>query len=87
MYTIRLIFAQWKCSYPGELMPNVVDSWDEYLMEDNHDGFAESLARHEARVGTDYEWVRCLDVQVPFDIIESLADVPILSTLWKQVGQ
>jgi hypothetical protein len=83
---IRLIVAQYKCHYPGEFMPNVVDAWDEYVLEDNDRGYQEALAKHEAMVPNGYEWVRELDVTVPDDVIEGLADVPQLTTLWKQVS-
>lgn len=81
---IRLIVAQYKEMYEGELMPNIVDAWDEYALEDNGVGYDEALAKHKAREGADYEWVRELDVTVPDDVIDSLAAVPMVSTIWKQ---
>lgn len=85
MYRIRLIIAQWKCSYPGELMPNVVDAWDDYVLQDNWDGYEEALKSHRDRVGTDYEWVRELDVQVPESVVSALAFVPSVAATWKAV--
>jgi hypothetical protein len=77
---IRLIIAQYKQSYPGEYMPNVVDAWDEYVLEDNWQGYEEALAKHKAGEGTDYEpnGVKELIVTVPDDVITGLFDIPVV---------
>ena len=74
---VRLIFAQYKQGYPGELCPNVVDAWDEYALDENYSGFEESLKKHEALVGEEYEWVKCLNVRVPDDAIYALPVIPL----------
>lgn len=78
---IRLIIAQYKERYPGEYMPNVVDAWDEYVLEDNWEGYQESLAKHKAREDSDYEAVRELIVTVPDEAILKLFkdDVPVVA--------
>jgi hypothetical protein len=75
---INLIVAQYKQAYDGQYMPNVVDAWDEYVMEDNHKGFYDSLCEHEARVNKDYDWVRVLVVEVPDDVVTNLATPPVV---------
>lgn len=68
---IRLIVVQYPQRYEGELMPNIVDAWDEYVLEDNYVGFEEALQRHQAMAGpsTDsnraYDAVSVLDVEIP----------------------
>lgn len=83
-YDVTLVIAQYTQRYAGEYAPNVVDAWDEYVIADNNEGFNESLAKHEARVGKDYEWVRTLVVTIPQDVVFSLADPPTVRTTWKQ---
>lgn len=73
---IHMIVVQYNQRYPGEYMPNVVDVWDEYTMDENPDGYLESLRKHEAMVPKDYEAVRELIVHVPDDAITSLFDIP-----------
>lgn len=82
---IRLIIAQYPQQYDGQYMPNVVDAWDEYAMDGNEEGYAEALAKHQAKLGIDYEAVRELTVTVPDQVVTDLFVVPELPTLWKQV--
>lgn len=82
---IRLIVAQYKQRYEGQYMPNVMDAWDEYVLDENGEGYQEKLQKYQAMVPNELEWVRELDVTVPDDVITSLADVPELPTLWRQV--
>lgn len=69
---IRLIIAQYPQSYPGQLMPSVVDAWDEFALEDNWAGYKEALAKHKAGVPRDYTAVRELVVHVPDEAVTSL---------------
>lgn len=87
MYRIRLIVVQYAQHYEGQLMPNVVDAWDEYSLEENGEGYEKSLAAQQARVGTDYEWVRELDVTVPANVVENLAFVPNVAGTIKAVDE
>jgi hypothetical protein len=75
-YTVRLIIAQYKQSYPHELMPNVVDAWDEYTMDSNPEGYQEALDKHRAKEGDDYEYggVRELIVELPQSAVTKLFD-------------
>lgn len=75
---VNLIIAQYNVSYPGELMPNVMDAWDEFALEENFEGYEESLKRYEARVGLNYEWVRVLVVDIPDDVVENLNKPPVV---------
>lgn len=84
---LHMIVAQYKESYPGELMPNVVDVWDEFVMDDNPDGYRKELKRHEALVGTEYSGVRELVVTLPDEVVTDLFAVPELPTLWRQVNR
>lgn len=74
---IKIIIAQYPQSYPGQYMPNVVDAWDEFTLEDNWEGFETSLKKHEALAldGT-YEGVRVLDVIVPDASVLALFQTP-----------
>lgn len=80
-YTIHLIVAQYKQSRPGEFMPTVVDAWDEYTFEINEEGYQESLAKHRAKEGTDYETmgVRELQVVLPQSAITNLFDPAVIT--------
>ena len=71
-YEIRLIIAQYKQGYPGQYMPNVMEAWDEYVLEDNQSGYEEKLKEHRDRIGKDYEDVKELIVVVPQDTILDL---------------
>lgn len=74
---IRLIVGQYKESYPGEYMPNVLDAWDEYTLDENHEGFEEKLRKYEGWVESgDIEAVRLLDVEIPDDAVLDLFKVP-----------
>lgn len=74
---IRLIVGQYPQSYDGQLMPNVLDAWDEFVLEDNYEGFAEKLAEYESWVTKgDLEAVRVLDVIVPDIAVTGLFDIP-----------
>ena len=46
---IHLIVAQYPQQYDGQYMPNVVDAWDEFVLEDNYEGFVDSLNEHKKR--------------------------------------
>lgn len=72
---VRLIIAQYPVRYAGELAPNVVDAWDEYTLEDNYEGYEQSLRSHEAMVGKEYEAVVVLNVNVPDAAIDALFQV------------
>lgn len=74
---IRMIVAQYPERYAGEYMPNIVDAWDEYVMDDNPEGFNDALKKHEALVASgDYEAVRVLDVEVPDSAVLGLFQIP-----------
>lgn len=75
---IRLIIAQYPQNYPGESMPNVVDAWDEYTLDDNYEGYEAALKHHQDQVGTTYEAVRVAVIQVPDQAILDLFEPPTL---------
>jgi hypothetical protein len=77
---LHLIVAQYKQAYGGQYMPNVVDCWDEYALEDNYEGYQEALTRHHAKEGTDYEimGVRELTVEIPESAITGLFKVAVV---------
>jgi hypothetical protein len=71
---IHLIIVQYKgCPIP-QYMPNVVDAWDEYTLEDNWRGFEEALAK--AKANDAYEEVKTAIVSIPANDILSLFDTP-----------
>jgi len=72
----RLIVVQHKQSYPGEYRPNVVDVWDEFALENNWIDYEYKLQAYKADVPRQYEWVNIIDVDIPDDIIDSLAPKP-----------
>lgn len=84
---VRLIFGQYQQRYDGELMPNVLDAWDEYVLDDNPIGYQEALAKFEAMVPSELEWVRELDIHVPDAAITALAvpSVPWIDVVAKRV--
>lgn len=71
MTEINLICAQYTQSYPGQLMPNVVDVWDEGTVDQNEEGFAAEVLSHRKRIGTDYENVAVVRVAVDTEVIEA----------------
>ena len=73
---IRLIIVQYKQRYEGELMPNVVDAWDEYAMDENWSGYKDSLDKHQDMVGDEYEGVREITMIVPDEVITDLFKKP-----------
>jgi hypothetical protein len=84
---ITLIIGQYKQNYPGQLMPNVLDAWDEFAMDENNEGFQESLKKFEGWVPKELDAVRTLDVIIPDDVVLDLFVTPIRPTLWKQVDR
>lgn len=71
---IHLIIAQYKgCPLPN-FMPNVIDAWDEFTLEDNWSGFAEAVEKAEA--SDNYEKVRTLIVNIPDDAVVNLFKTP-----------
>lgn len=83
---IRCIIVQRKCRYPGEFAPELVDAWSEYVMEDNLEGYAEVLKREQGYVGTEYDALRELDVEIPDAAIDRLFDIPIVKATAGSVG-
>lgn len=74
---IRMIIGQYPESYPGEYMPNVLDAWDEYVLEDNYEGFEEKLQKYKSWVQEgELEAVRVLDVEISDDAVLDLFKVP-----------
>jgi hypothetical protein len=74
---INLIIAQYAQSYDGQYMPNVIDAWDEFTLEDNQEGYNEALAKAQQRVlDGDYEAVRELAVIVPDEAVTGLFKTP-----------
>jgi hypothetical protein len=72
----RLIVVQYKQSYSGEYRPNVVDVSDEFALENNWIDYESKLQAYKADVPRQYEWVNIIDVDIPDDIIDSLAPKP-----------
>lgn len=74
---IRLIIGQYPQQYDGQLMPNVLDAWDEFVLDDNQEGFDKKLAEYESWVlKGDLEAVRVLDVTIPDFAVTTLFDIP-----------
>lgn len=77
---IRLIIGQYPQQYDGQLMPSVLEAWDEFTLEDNQQGFNEKLAEYESWVAKgDLEAVRLLDVTIPDFAITTLFDIPTIA--------
>lgn len=45
---IKLIFGHRRESYDGQYAPEVLDAWDECCLEENYEGFAESLEKQKS---------------------------------------
>lgn len=73
---INLIIGQYNQSYPGQLAPNVLGAWDEFVLEDNYDGYQRELDDYKAQVGTDFEAVEVLVIEVPDQPISQLVKPP-----------
>lgn len=78
---IRLIVGQYKQGYPGELMPNVLAAWDEYVLEDNYEGFDRELTGYREQVGTDFESVAVVRIDVPDHSIAKALMPPVIKVL------
>lgn len=73
---IHLIIAQYRgCSIP-QYMPNVIEAWDEYMLDDNYEGWKAALDAAQAKVGDDYEAVRVMIVEVPDQAVVNLFEPP-----------
>ncbi len=74
---VRMIIGQYPVRYEGELMPNVLAAWDEYAMDDNHEGYQEELAKFQGWVQSgDLAAVREMDILVPDDSVLGLFEIP-----------
>jgi hypothetical protein len=74
---IRLIIGQYPQRYPGQYMPNVLDAWDEYTLEDNWEGYEEKLNQYKSWVEKgELEGVREMVIRVPTDTVLALFDPP-----------
>lgn len=73
---LRCIVAQPIQVYAGQLLPEIVDAWGEYTIEDNPEGYAKALREHQQAVGTDYEAVRELVLEVPESVLTGLFEIP-----------
>ena len=79
---INLIVGQYPQQYDGQYMPNVLDAWDEYTMEDNYQGFLEAVGKYEGWVAKgDLEAVRVLAVNVPDEAVLDLFKVPVVDAV------
>lgn len=75
MVTLRAIFGQRKCSYPGEFAPEFLDGMDEFGCNENGEWIEEKLEEH--RKNTDFVAVALVDIKVPYDVIrEKLSGIP-----------
>ena len=45
---IKLIIGHRHESYDGQYAPEVLDAWDEYCLDENYEGFTESLERQKS---------------------------------------
>jgi hypothetical protein len=71
-YGLRLIVAEQTDG--SEKWTQIVDAWDSYVIEENSEGFQEKLDAAKAKVGTDYTWVKVVDLYLQESIIaEALA--------------
>jgi hypothetical protein len=74
---VKLIVGQYPQDYAGQYMPNVLDAWDEFVLEDNYEGFEQSLAKHEKMVQDgDLEAVRVLNIFIPDNALTKLFEPP-----------
>jgi hypothetical protein len=63
--------------YEGEYAPEVLDAWDENCLDENYEGFEESLAKIKSQ--SDFADVRVLAVDVPDEAVYDLFEVPVVS--------
>ena len=73
---VRCIIVQRNCRYPGEYQPELWDAWSEYVLEDNPDGYAESLGKAHNILGSELTAVRELEVIISEGVIDNLFRVP-----------
>lgn len=70
---IYLIVAKYHDTYADATMPSVVDAWDEYTMDDNPEGYPESLRQHLDQVGRGgYAGVNELTIEIPDEAVRKL---------------
>ena len=70
---IYLIVGKYRDNYPGETMPTILDSWDEYVRDDNPEGYHESLAKYQDQVGRGYiAGVKELTIEIPDEAVTKL---------------
>jgi hypothetical protein len=77
-YGVRLIVAE---HADGETWTQIEDVWDEYVMEENGEGYQEAVAKAFAKVGQGVNWVKVEDIFIPNAVIDN-ALAP-----WKQVHE
>lgn len=66
-----VILGQYHVQYEGQLMPNVLGVWDEFILEDNYAGYEEELAKFN-------EWVKKGDLAAVAVIEIELPDKAVL---------
>jgi hypothetical protein len=69
---LHILFGQRKQRHSGEFAPEVLDCWDEYSIDENHDGFIESIKNKKEIYGPSMENMRVIEVDVDSDIIYKL---------------
>lgn len=72
--TVNLIFTLLHDSYVGQHAPNVEDAWDDLRVDDNRTGFDEAVVALQKQIGTDYQNVAVVPVQIDTDRLDTAPD-------------
>ena len=76
---IHILFAQRKCSYPGEYAPEVLTAWDENAVEENAEGWEEATTAAIKACGDQLSATRVVVIAIPSkEIDELLTTTPVL---------
>lgn len=74
---LHVIFGQRIGRYEGQYAPEVIDCWDEYMVDENPEGFQQAIHNAQAKVPNDrivdeFSCVRVIDIKIDGDKIERL---------------
>lgn len=77
---IHVLFGQRKENYTGEYGPEVLLAWDEFLVDENPDRFADEIEEQKKAHASDMLAMRLIVLEVDYDQIRKLlVEAPIVT--------
>lgn len=73
LYTLNVLLAQRKCSYPGEYAPEALEVADEYAWDENPENLNEKLKEYEAT--GEFTRLRIVKVTIPYASVDAALDL------------